>query len=72
MQDLRIFYGLGWTIISDQQKGLENAVTYLLPHREHRNCARHIYANWKKKGHSNEELKVLFWKAVKCTMHQEF
>ena len=72
MQDLGISDGLGWTVIGNQQKGLENTVAYLLPHAEHRNCARHIYANWKKKGHSNEELKVLFWKAVKCTTHQEF
>ena len=72
MQDLGISDGLGWTVISDQQKGLENVVACLLPHAEHRNCARHIYANWKKKGHSNEELKVLFWKAVKCITQQEF
>ena len=45
-------------------QGLENAVFYLLPHAEHRNCARHIFANWKKKGHSTEALRVLFWKAV--------
>ena len=72
MQDLGISDGLGWTIISDQQKGLENAVANLLPHGEHRNCARHIYANWKKKGHSSQLLKKLFWKAVKCTTHHDF
>ena len=72
MQDLHIIDGTGWTIISYQQKGLETAVAYLIPNAEHRNCARHIYANWKKKGHSTEQLKVLFWKAVKCTMHAGF
>ncbi|XP_078442368.1 uncharacterized protein LOC144712064 [Wolffia australiana] len=72
MNDLGMVDGNGWTIISDQQKGLENAVSYLLPHAEHRNCARHIYANWKKKGHSIEILKNLFWKAVKCTTHEDF
>ena len=88
MQDLGIFDGLSWTVISDQQKvsnchlhnniikqsylstvqlicpnnflqGLENAVSYLLPHAEHTKCARHIFANWKKKGHSTEALRVL-------------
>ena len=45
MQDLGISDGLGWTIMSDQQKGLQNAVAHLLPHVEHKNCARHVYAN---------------------------
>ncbi|XP_078442333.1 uncharacterized protein LOC144712032 [Wolffia australiana] len=72
MGDLGIQVGNGWTIMSDQQKGLENAVAYLLPHAEHRNCARHVYANWKKKGHSTGTLRMLFWNAVKCTTHQDF
>ncbi|XP_078441159.1 uncharacterized protein LOC144711109 [Wolffia australiana] len=72
MSDLGIVDGYGWTIISDQQKGLENAVAGLLPNAEHRNCARHIYANWKKKGHSTYILRNLFWKAVKCTACEGF
>ncbi|XP_078430587.1 uncharacterized protein LOC144702426 isoform X2 [Wolffia australiana] len=72
MGDLGIQVSNGWTIMSDQQKGLENAVAYLLPHAEHRNCARHVYANWKKKGHSTGTLRMLFWNAVKCTTHQDF
>ena len=72
MQDLGISDGLGWTIMSDQQKGLQNAVARLLPHVEHRNCARHVYANWKKRGHSTQLLKTLFWKVVKCTTHNDF
>ena len=69
---MHIIDGTGWTIISDQQKGLEIAVTYLIPNAEHMNCARHIDANWKKKGHSTEQLKLLFGKAVKCTTHASF
>ncbi|XP_078435001.1 uncharacterized protein LOC144705990 [Wolffia australiana] len=53
-------------------KGLENTLTNLLPQAEHRNCARHIYANWKKKGHSTNILKNLFWAAVKCTTIEKF
>ena len=58
--------------MSDQQKGLQNALARLLPHVEHRNCAKHVYANWKKRGHSTQLLKTLFWKAVKCTTHHDF
>ncbi|XP_078429913.1 uncharacterized protein LOC144701955 [Wolffia australiana] len=72
MTDLGIVDGYGWTIISDQQKGLENAVASVLPNAEHKNCARHIYANWRKKGHSNGILRNLFWKAVKCTTREGF
>ena len=53
-------------------QGLENAVSYLLPHAEHRNCGRHIFENWKKKGHYTKAMRVLFWKAVKCTTHEDF
>ena len=53
-------------------QGLENAVSRLLPNAEHRNCARHIYANWKKKGHSTAILRTLFWKAVKSNSEPEF
>jgi hypothetical protein len=38
--------GAGWVFISDQQKGLINAMKDYLPAAEHRMCARHIYANW--------------------------
>ena len=34
--------------ISDQQKGILNTVEKWAPEAEHRNCARHIYENWKK------------------------
>ena len=53
-------------------QGLQNAVESLLPYAEHRNCATHIHANWKKKGHSTMMLKNMFWKAVKCTTPHEF
>ncbi|WOL04023.1 hypothetical protein Cni_G12744 [Canna indica] len=47
--DLSIDQGYGLTLISDQQKGLEYAIKQRVPGAEHRNCARHIYANWKKR-----------------------
>ena len=37
--------GNGWTVITDQQKGLVPAIHELLPYAEHRCCARHIYSN---------------------------
>ena len=51
--------------------GLENAVKELIPLVEHRNCARHIYANWKKV-HKGPKLKQLFWKLVRSTYRQEY
>ena len=47
--DLELENGAGLTIISDQQKGLENAVKRLLPQVEHRFCARHLYSNFRKR-----------------------
>ncbi|XP_076933282.1 uncharacterized protein LOC143599133 [Bidens hawaiensis] len=51
--------GKGWTLVSDQQKGLLNVVDSVWSNAEHRNCARHIYANWHKK-FKGDELKELF------------
>lgn len=47
--DLDLVDGHCFTIISDQQKGLENAVKELLPYVEHRFYTRHLCANFKKR-----------------------
>ncbi|MBA0866227.1 hypothetical protein Goshw_019047 [Gossypium schwendimanii] len=44
--DLGLEDGYVYIIISDQQKGLEIAISNILPRVEHRNCARHVFANW--------------------------
>lgn len=64
MNDLDLFEGAELTLISDQQKGLVEAIHELLPKAEHRNCARHIYANFRKK-FGGAKLKKLFWKSCK-------
>ncbi|CAA7037861.1 unnamed protein product [Microthlaspi erraticum] len=61
--DLGLETGNGLTLASDQQKGLIAAVKELLPFAEHRMCARHVYANWKKR-HSGADLEDLFWSAA--------
>ncbi|XP_010506952.1 PREDICTED: uncharacterized protein LOC104783503 [Camelina sativa] len=58
--DLNLGIGKNLTIISDKQKGLVIAVTAELPQAEHRMCARHMYANWKK-SFNRSEYKNLFW-----------
>ncbi|XP_074342088.1 uncharacterized protein LOC141679500 [Apium graveolens] len=63
--------GKGWTIISDQQKGLLQAINRLLPDAEHRNCARHIYANFSNRFKGTLYRKY-FWKATKSSTREEF
>ena len=65
-EKINIVDGLGLTLISSQQKGLVTTIKDVVPHVEHMNCARHIYANWKK-SHKGQELKSLFWKTVNTT-----
>nr|ABA98502.1 transposon protein, putative, Mutator sub-class [Oryza sativa Japonica Group] len=60
-KDLVAGDGDGWVVISDQQKGIINAVETWIPKAEHRNCARHIYANWRKK-FKNREWQKKFWR----------
>ncbi|WVZ77076.1 LOW QUALITY PROTEIN: hypothetical protein U9M48_024978 [Paspalum notatum var. saurae] len=63
--------GEGWVVISDQQKGLLKAVTELVPNAEHRMCARHIYANWRKK-HTDKELQKKWWGCAKASCRTLF
>jgi transposase-like protein len=41
-EDLNITNTSPWTIISDKQKGLINAVQKVFPDAEHRFCVRHM------------------------------
>lgn len=52
-------------------QGLINAIVSLAPHAEHRHCARHVYANWRKNW-SGKKYKDLFWKAVKSSTEMQF
>nr|KAJ0212267.1 hypothetical protein LSAT_V11C400177520 [Lactuca sativa] len=49
MDDIGRGNGSGLTIISDGHKGLLEVVKERIPEAEHRQCARDIYANFKKK-----------------------
>ena len=46
-------------------QGILNVVEKCAPEAEHRNCARHIYANWKKDFHKKEWQKPL-WACAKA------
>ncbi|XP_022566389.2 uncharacterized protein LOC106421322 [Brassica napus] len=59
--DLNLQNGLGFTLISDKQKGLIKAVEEELPYIEHRMCARHVYGNVKKLHPNKPKFKKLFW-----------
>nr|KAJ0194361.1 hypothetical protein LSAT_V11C800425480 [Lactuca sativa] len=69
--DLDLGAGNGLVVISYQHKGLLQAVADLLPHVEHRQCARHIFANFRKK-FTGLELKSLFWEAAISTVEGDF
>nr|GEU96676.1 hypothetical protein [Tanacetum cinerariifolium] len=51
--------------------GLLEAVKIWLPDAEHRQCTRHIYADFKKKW-SGLQFKRLFWKAAASSMNEQF
>ncbi|KAL7584502.1 hypothetical protein Lser_V15G42910 [Lactuca serriola] len=63
--------GHGLVLISDQHKGLIEAVKEVFPIAEHRQCARHIYANFRKR-FSGSKFENLFWKASKATTEAQF
>ncbi|CAI9260760.1 unnamed protein product [Lactuca saligna] len=69
--DIETVEGNRVTLISDQHKGLLEAVKEVMPHAEHRQCARHICANFYKR-FSGEIYKTLFWEATMSTTDQQF
>ena len=63
--------GIGWTIISDQQKGLVESISQFLPRAQHRLCARHVYANLRKK-YKGVKYRDIFWRIAKSSTEVEF
>jgi hypothetical protein len=63
--------GADWVLISDQQKGLLKTVNELVPNAEHRMCARHIYANWRKR-YTDKKLQKKWWRCAKASCRQLF
>ncbi|XP_023766431.1 uncharacterized protein LOC111914954 [Lactuca sativa] len=59
------------TLISDGHKGLLQAVKEICPEAEHRQCARHIVANFNKRFIGQEYMK-LFWRAVRASTVEKF
>nr|KAJ0216160.1 hypothetical protein LSAT_V11C300106670 [Lactuca sativa] len=52
-------------------RGLVEAVKDILPNVEHRQCARHVYANFKK-AYTGLEFKKLFWAASMSCVESYF
>ncbi|OMO87164.1 hypothetical protein COLO4_20765 [Corchorus olitorius] len=52
-------------------EGLKRAIMEELPRSEHRNCARHVYANWSGKA-LNKEYEQAYWGIVKAGSEPEW
>ncbi|XP_057246807.1 uncharacterized protein LOC130589543 [Beta vulgaris subsp. vulgaris] len=70
--DLGTNEGAGYTIMSDQQKGLINAVSSVFPQAESRVCARHVYCNFRTVFGGGMEFRKQFWIIAKSTTENEF
>ncbi|KAF7153831.1 hypothetical protein RHSIM_Rhsim01G0063200 [Rhododendron simsii] len=66
IDDLNIVNSHTFTIMSDKQKGLIEAVQQLLPNAPHRFCVRHLYNNFKL-DFKGLALKDVLWKAARAT-----
>nr|KAJ0186526.1 hypothetical protein LSAT_V11C900479900 [Lactuca sativa] len=65
-EDLSLDADRGLCVISDQHKGPVEATKEILPHVEHMQCARHIYANFRKV-YSRIQFRNMFWAVAKST-----
>ncbi|XP_022854823.1 uncharacterized protein LOC111376128 [Olea europaea var. sylvestris] len=64
--DLHIHSSQHWIFISDQQKGLTNAIGTLFENLEHRMCVRHLYNNFSF-CHKGLALKNCLWDVARAT-----
>lgn len=71
VEDIGAGSDIGWTFISDRQKGLVHTFTQIFPNVEHRYCLRHFYTNFKQK-FRGKKFKELMWKATKAGTKREF
>ncbi|CAI9290866.1 unnamed protein product [Lactuca saligna] len=71
IDDLNLNLGNGFSLMSDQHKGLIEAVKELLPYVDHRQCARHICQNLQKR-FTGAIYHTLFWRASKATTEHVF
>lgn len=69
--DLDISESNMWTVMSDKQKGLIDAIELLMPNAEHRFCVMHLYSNFKL-SHRGLALKNILWQAARSTRVVDF
>lgn len=69
--DLEIHKSYKWTIMSDKQKRLVDALNTLLPDVEHRFCIIRLYNNFKS-SYKGLRLKELLWRATLATRIVDF
>ncbi|XP_024969759.1 uncharacterized protein LOC112509126 [Cynara cardunculus var. scolymus] len=71
IEDIGVIVGAGLTIMFDQHKGIVEAIKELASYAEHRQCARHIYANFYKK-FDGVEYRNIFWAIATSTFEADF
>ncbi|XP_052477826.1 uncharacterized protein LOC128033774 [Gossypium raimondii] len=72
-RDLEIDNSYNICFMFDKQKGLIEAISLLFPNAEARNCARHLYNNFKNmEGFRGHVLRLTYWKVAKATFPRQF
>ncbi|XP_056684368.1 uncharacterized protein [Spinacia oleracea] len=70
--DLDTTDGSGYTIMSDQQKGLLKVVSDIWPRADTRVCARHVYCNFRQVYGGGLLYRRGFWKIAKSTTENDY
>ncbi|XP_058209544.1 uncharacterized protein LOC131322295 [Rhododendron vialii] len=70
--DLEIPNEPTFTIISNKQKCLINAINNLLPCVEHRHCVRLLHSNMKRAGYTGQAVKDRLWSLARATYMGRF
>ncbi|KAK5771744.1 hypothetical protein PVK06_047986 [Gossypium arboreum] len=72
-RDLEIDNSYNICFMSNKQKGLIKVISLLFPNAKARNCARHLYNNFKNiEGFKGQVMRLTYWKAAKATFPRQF
>nr|GEX73415.1 ribonuclease H-like domain-containing protein [Tanacetum cinerariifolium] len=70
-EDGKLYFSMFYVCFHGVKQGWLEAVAYCLPNAEYKQCAKHIYANFKKRW-NGLQFKRLFWGAVATSVESVF
>ncbi|KAL3535305.1 hypothetical protein ACH5RR_003766 [Cinchona calisaya] len=70
--DLKIKRDYEWTLMSEKQESIIQAIDSVFPNAKHRFCVKNLHANWLLAGFKGKALRDALWAAAKASTLTQF